>query len=380
MTVVSPRSTAGAAAAAGRVAAAAATAPRDLDGRFLVVAATSIDVAQPRACSPTPRRAALLCNVVDVPELCSFILPAVHREGPIARRRLDRRRLAGARAAPPRRRRGARRPASTPSSRDELRALRPWAKRALCRRYEARRDYFRRARRGGAAVTVRVLVGAGPGDPGLITARGLELVRCCDARRLRPARRAGARRRGARGRAARRARADSRRTRSTSCSSRLGRRGLEVVRLKGGDPFLFGRGGEEALALAEAGVPFEVVPGVSSLAAVPAAAGIPVTHRGMSAQVTIVNGHPGRRELDYAALACRSRDARRLHGPAPARRARDRPDRARQGSGHAGRRDLERHAAGAAGRRAPLADLARAATSSRRLSSSSATWSRSRSS
>ncbi len=81
---------------------------------------------------------------------------------------------------------------------------------------------------------------------------------------------------------------------------RLARRGLELVRLKGGDPFLFGRGGEEALALVAAGVPFEVVPGVSSLAAVPAAAGIPVTHRGVSSQVTIVNGHG---PLDLAALA-----------------------------------------------------------------------------
>jgi uroporphyrin-III C-methyltransferase len=83
---------------------------------------------------------------------------------------------------------------------------------------------------------------------------------------------------------------------------RLGRRGLEVVRLKGGDPFVFGRGGEEALALAAAGVPFEVVPGVSSLSAVPATAGIPITHRGVSSQVTIVSGHdPG--ALDLEALA-----------------------------------------------------------------------------
>jgi uroporphyrin-III C-methyltransferase len=83
---------------------------------------------------------------------------------------------------------------------------------------------------------------------------------------------------------------------------RLGRRGLEIVRLKGGDPFVFGRGGEEALALAAAGVPFEVVPGVSALSAVPASAGIPITHRGVSSQVTVVPGHDAR-ALDLPALA-----------------------------------------------------------------------------
>ena len=84
----------------------------------------------------------------------------------------------------------------------------------------------------------------------------------------------------------------------------LGRQGLDVVRLKGGDPFVFGRGGEEALALAAADVPFEVVPGVSALSAVPASAGIPITHRGLSAQVTLVSGHSAKgEELDFDHLA-----------------------------------------------------------------------------
>jgi hypothetical protein len=86
----------------------------------------------------------------------------------------------------------------------------------------------------------------------------------------------------------------------------LGRAGLEVVRLKGGDPFVYGRGGEEALALAGAGVPFEVVPGVSSASAVPAAAGIPVTHRGLSTSFTVVTGHSRHApdiEIDWEALA-----------------------------------------------------------------------------
>jgi uroporphyrin-III C-methyltransferase/precorrin-2 dehydrogenase/sirohydrochlorin ferrochelatase len=72
---------------------------------------------------------------------------------------------------------------------------------------------------------------------------------------------------------------------------RAARRGERVVRLKCGDPFVFGRGGEEALALIRESIPFEVVPGVSSAVAAPALAGIPVTHRGLSAAFTVVSGH-----------------------------------------------------------------------------------------
>ncbi len=85
----------------------------------------------------------------------------------------------------------------------------------------------------------------------------------------------------------------------------LGRQGKRVVRLKGGDPFVFGRGGEEAEALAEAGVPFEVVPGISASVAAPAAAGVPVTHRGVSAAFTVVTGHRrhGEPDVDWRSLA-----------------------------------------------------------------------------
>ena len=147
------------------------------------------------------------------------------------------------------------------------------------------------------------LVGAGPGDPGLITARGLELVRSCDALVVddlvapelvdeAPDEALVVSRRGLDQAAVNQLLVD------------LGHQGLDVVRLKGGDPFVFGRGGEEAIALAEAGIPFEVVPGVSALSAVPAAFDIPVTHRGVSAQVTLVSGHSASgEEPDWSTLA-----------------------------------------------------------------------------
>jgi len=145
------------------------------------------------------------------------------------------------------------------------------------------------------------LVGAGPGDPGLITARGLELIRSCDVLvydRLVSEELVAE----APADAIRIPREDFAQAELNALLVSLGRRKLEAVRLKGGDPFLFGRGGEEALALADAGVDFEVVPGVSSLASVPGASGIPLTHRGLSSNVTVVSGHDPA-ALDYAGLA-----------------------------------------------------------------------------
>ena len=139
------------------------------------------------------------------------------------------------------------------------------------------------------------LVGAGPGAPDLLTRRAVERLRNADvvlydalvdrdvlelapsAQRVYVGKRAG--------------RPAIRQDTINRLMIREARRGRSVVRLKGGDPFVFGRGGEEALALAGAGVPFEVVPGVSSAIAAPGVAGIPVTHRGVSAGFVVVSGH-----------------------------------------------------------------------------------------
>lgn len=145
------------------------------------------------------------------------------------------------------------------------------------------------------------LVGAGPGDPGLISVRGLELVRTCDVL-IHDALVSSELVAEAPEDALVIPRAPLRQQAIDDLLVAYGRAGLEVVRLKGGDPFVFGRGGEEALALAEAGVPFTVTPGISSIAAVPAAASIPVTHRGVSDRVTIATP-AGADELEYERLA-----------------------------------------------------------------------------
>ena len=139
------------------------------------------------------------------------------------------------------------------------------------------------------------LVGAGPGDPGLLTRTAVVRLRAADLvlydalldqRILRYARRAQKFFVGKR--AGRHAMAQEA---IHALMIRAARRGRRVVRLKGGDPFVFGRGGEEALALQCAGVPYDVVPGITSAVAAPAAAGIAVTHRGAASAFLVVSGH-----------------------------------------------------------------------------------------
>jgi uroporphyrinogen III methyltransferase/synthase len=161
-------------------------------------------------------------------------------------------------------------------------------------------------------VTVH-LVGAGPGDPGLLTVRALEVLQRADVvvydrlsqESLLDLAPPGAERIDV-GKAPGHVRLPQEGINELLVER--GRRGETVVRLKGGDPFVFARGGEEAAALAEAGVPFEVVPGITSAIAVPAYAGIPVTLRHSSTSVTIVTGHeePGAGDegtVDWQAVA-----------------------------------------------------------------------------
>jgi uroporphyrinogen III methyltransferase/synthase len=156
------------------------------------------------------------------------------------------------------------------------------------------------------------LVGAGPGDPGLLTLRAARLLAAADVvvydqlvgdailDRLPPA--------------AERIYAGKETGAHTMAQDAIhavleerARGGRTVIRLKGGDPFVFGRGGEEAEYLARRGIPFEVVPGVTSAIGVPAYAGIPVTHRGVAASLAIVTGRAGplgeALEIDWARLA-----------------------------------------------------------------------------
>jgi uroporphyrinogen III methyltransferase/synthase len=153
------------------------------------------------------------------------------------------------------------------------------------------------------------LAGAGPGDPGLLTARALELIATADVilyDRLIPASALDGARPDAEllfvGKQGGGPSVPQDQTQALMIDR--AKQGRSVLRLKGGDPFVFGRGGEEALALRELGIPFEIVPGVTAGVAAPAYAGIPVTHRGLSTAVALITGATEKQtELDWPALA-----------------------------------------------------------------------------
>jgi uroporphyrin-III C-methyltransferase len=177
------------------------------------------------------------------------------------------------------------------------------------------------------------IVGAGPGDPELITVKGLARLRAADvvaydrlaAPELLESCRAAAELiyvgKHTRSYGSVVTGSGSGSGNASACQRDIeqllidrARRGLRVVRLKGGDPFVFGRGGEEVIALRDAGVAFEVIPGLTSATAVPACAGVPLTHRGVAASFAVVTGHgfagvgaagfeTGEPEVDWSSLA-----------------------------------------------------------------------------
>jgi len=312
--------------------------PGDLAGAWLAIAASD-DRAVNEAAWAEAERVGVPLNAVDDLEHCSFIAPAIHREGDITvavstggkspalavrlRQRIAR--LVG--------RAEARLCALLGELRPELAGRVPDARARTALWYEiVDSDVIEFVRRGdiegargrieellgphplspspfGRGGTV-YLVGAGPGDPGLITAQGLELLRSAEVvvydRLVSPALVAAAPASAERVFVGKHPHETG--TRQQDINALLvdrARRGRRVIRLKGGDPFVFGRGAEECEALRTAGVPFQVIPGVTSATAVPAAAGIPVTHRGVASAFAVVAGHEcdGRSDLDWDALA-----------------------------------------------------------------------------
>ena len=275
---------------------------QDLDGVCFVVAAAPPEVNRQVSAAAEPR--GLFVNAVDDMENASVYLGAVVRKAGITMAMST----------------DGEAPALVGLMREAIEQLLPddletWMETAR----EARRGWLARqvpmaerrplllealialyARRSGPAPVAGgrgfvSLVGAGPGDPGLLTRRAVERLAAADlvlydalvdpealalaprAQRIFVGKRAG--------------RPAVTQEFIIRLLVRAASRGRRVVRLKGGDPFVFGRGGEEALALAAAGLPFEVVPGISAAIAAPALAGIPVTHRGIATGFVVVSGH-----------------------------------------------------------------------------------------
>lgn len=336
VSVVAPQLGAGceALAAGGRIAHRARVfRPQDLEGSAVVIAATDDEVVN-REVAEAARARAIPVNVVDRPALCTFILPSIVERSPVTiavssggaspvlarllRARLETlipaaygrlASLAGefrarvkARFRPVERRRFWERAFQGPiaelvfSGRDEE------ARRALERAIEDPRSAF-----DGGEVA---LIGAGPGDPDLLTFRALRLMQQADvvvydrlvSRPIMDLVRVEARRIYA---GKERAKHTLPQEDINHLLVRLAKEGKRVVRLKGGDPFIFGRGGEEIDTLAAEGIPFQVVPGITAAAGCASYAGIPLTHRDYSQSVVFVTGHlrDGSMNLNWSALA-----------------------------------------------------------------------------
>jgi uroporphyrin-III C-methyltransferase/precorrin-2 dehydrogenase/sirohydrochlorin ferrochelatase len=309
----------------------------DLEGAFLAIAATDDRDANAAVWDEAEDRGILLNAVDDLPH-CSFIAPAVHREGDITvaistggkspafavrlRERISA--LIGREEAEFLNLLGELRPHIAARVPDFKVRTRLWYQivDSDAIEYVRRGDVAGARRRIDGMVEQAVsppqkvrpgrvyLVGAGPGDPGLITVRGLEALRRADVivydRLVHPdlvERAAPWAERIFVGKRAEGRSIEQEKTNDLLVS--LARGGQVVVRLKGGDPFVFGRGAEECEALRNAGIPFEVIPGVSSALAAPAAAGIPVTHRRYASAFAVAAGHEceGESDLDWEALA-----------------------------------------------------------------------------
>ena len=300
----------------------------DLDGQVLVVAATD-DMSVNARVSELCHARALPVNVVDQPALCSVTFPAIVDRSPVlisvgsggaspVLTRLLRERLESligegyARLGGYMGRTRERLKAAVPDigrrrrlTEDFLRS--PGAEQILGGAAEPDDAWFE----AGVQTTGEVyLVGAGPGDPDLLTLRALQLMQQADvvlydslvsdavlARTRRDARRRFV--------GKRKAEHSIRQEDLNQLMVDMARAGDRVLRLKGGDPFIFGRGGEELEALADAKVPFQVVPGITAAGGCASYAGIPLTHRNHAQSVQFVTGHPkaGEVHLDWSKFA-----------------------------------------------------------------------------
>ncbi|HEV8305815.1 MAG TPA: siroheme synthase CysG [Gemmatimonadales bacterium] len=317
--------------------------PGDLAGAFLAIAATDDGAVNEAVWAEAEQRGILLNAVDDLPH-CSFIAPSVHRRGDVTvavstagkspalavrlRERIGR--AIGPEYAAFAEMLGALRPAVAarvpdPRARLELwyrivdsnvvELLRRGDRDGAERRVAQLIDAAGAGEPGGPLPGAVYIVGAGPGDPDLITVRGLEVLGTADlvvydrlvhqdlvdrappwAERVFVGKRSG------------QPGTPRHLVEQEDINALLiarARAGRTVVRLKGGDPYVFGRGAEEGEALRAAGVPFQVIPGVTSAVAAPGAAGIPVTHRRHGSAFAVVAGHEcdGPSDLDWEALA-----------------------------------------------------------------------------